>query len=356
MTPSAQSELARPYRPPLFLRNGLLQTLLASLRLRAAGANPMRTAARELILETSAGVRLLGAHSPQAPAPGRGLAILLPGWEGGIDSTYMLCTGRALFRRGFDVFRLNYRDHGRSHHLNRGIFYAVLLDEVFEAVARAAALAAGRPVLLAGFSLGGNFALRIGRRCGAQPIPGLCRIVAVSPALDPAAATARIDRHPLIRGYFLEKWRRSLALKQSLFPELYDFAPALGIQTVMGLTEHLLAHHSPYASAAAYFADYTLTGEALASLRVPASLLTAADDPIVAAADFEALRCGPATEVVVHRHGGHNGFLQGWRLQSRYESDIPELFERVCAGRTLPSAGGMNIVQGDASSKSDCKG
>ena len=332
MTPTARSELARPYRAPLWLRNGLLQTLLASLRLRAAGANPMLAASREVILVTSSGARLLGAHSPQAFSPGRGLAILLPGWEGSIDSTYMRCTGRILFRRGYDVFRLNYRDHGRSHHLNRGIFYAVLLEEVFEAVAQAAALAAGRPVLLAGFSLGGNFALRIGRRCSAQPIAGLCRIVAVSPALNPAEATARIDRQPLIRGYFLKKWRRSLALKQSLFPELYDFTPALGIQTVMGLTEYLLAHYSRYASAAAYFADYTLTGDALASMRVPADLVTATDDPIISADDFKALRCGPATEVMIHRHGGHNGFLNGWRLQSRYETDIADLFDRISGG------------------------
>ncbi len=291
----------------------------------------MLAAAREKIIETSAGVRLLGAYSPRAGRPGRGLAILLPGWEGSIDSTYMLCTGRCLYRRGYDVFRLNYRDHGRSHHLNRGIFYAVLLEEVFEAVSRAAALAAGRPVLLAGFSLGGNFALRIGRRCSVQPISGLRHIVAVSPALNPFVATQRIDRRPLIRSYFLKKWRRSLALKQALFPDLYDFSPALRLGTVMGLTEYLIAHHSCYPSAAAYFADYTLTGTALAAMTTPASLVAAEDDPIVPAADLHALSLAPSTEVVVHRHGGHNGFLCGLRLQGRYEADIADLFDRLSA-------------------------
>ncbi|MCU0540052.1 MAG: alpha/beta fold hydrolase, partial [Desulfobacterales bacterium] len=119
----------------------------------------MAAASRPVVLETAAGVRLLGAYARHKEQPGRGLAILLPGWEGSIDSTYMRCTGRALFQRGYDLFRLNYRDHGESHHLNRGIFYAVLLEEVFEAAAQAAAMAGGKPVLLAGFSLGGNFAL-----------------------------------------------------------------------------------------------------------------------------------------------------------------------------------------------------
>lgn len=332
MTPTGGSELARPYRAPLLLRNGLLQTVLASARLRTRGPNPMLAASREVILETAGGVRLLGSHSPQAVSPGRGLAILLPGWEGSIDSTYMLCTGRTLFRRGYDVFRLNYRDHGRSHHLNPGIFYAVLLDEVFDAVGQAAALAAGRPVLLAGFSLGGNFALRIGRRLSTQPIAGLCRIVAVSPALNPAEATERIDRNPMIRCYFLKKWRRSLALKQALFPDLYDFSPAQRLGTVMELTEHLIVHHSRYPSAAAYFADYTLTGTLLSSLGAPAILVTAADDPIIPAADFRALSLSPATEVVIHRHGGHNGFLQGLNLRGYYETGIADLFDRLSEG------------------------
>ncbi len=329
MRPTGRSELARPYQPPFFLRNGQLQTMLASARVRARGPNPMLSASREMILETSAGVRLLGALSPRTDPPGRGLAILLPGWEGSIDSTYMLCTGRCLYRRGYDVFRLNYRDHGRSHRLNQGIFYAVLLDEVFEAVSQAAALAGGRPVLLAGFSLGGNFALRIGRRCSMQPIPGLRHIVAISPALNPAEATTRIDRHPVIRRYFLKKWRQSLALKQSLFPDRYDFSPALRLKTVLEVTEYLIERYSRYSSAAAYFAGYTLTGGALAAMTTSATLLTAEDDPIIPVVDFRTLRLGPATEVVIQRHGGHNGFLKGLSLQSRYEADIADLFDRI---------------------------
>ncbi len=331
MPPRPESGFSRPYRPPFYLRSGRLQTLLASARLRAAGPNPMAAASRPVVLETAAGVRLLGAYARHKEQPGRGLAILLPGWEGSIDSTYMRCTGRALFQRGYDLFRLNYRDHGESHHLNRGIFYAVLLEEVFEAAAQAAAMAGGKPVLLAGFSLGGNFALRIGRRCSAAPIAGLRHIVAVSPAINPAESTARVDRDPLIRRYFLKKWRRSLALKQALFPSLYDFSPALGLGSVMAVTDYLLAHYSDYPSAAAYFADYTLTGSALAGMTTPTTILTAADDPIVPAADFRDLRVGPAGEVVIQPHGGHNGFLEGPRLRSCYEQELADLFDRISA-------------------------
>jgi len=323
----------RPYAVPFLLRNGHLQTFLASSGFRARGPNPMIEAARDVILEAGDGIRLLGSYSPHPGAAPKGLVVLLHGWEGSIGSTYVLCTGRALFRRGYEVFRLNFRDHGRSHHLNRGIFYAVLLDEVFDAVAQVAAGAAGRNVFLAGFSLGGNFALRIARRCASHPIPNLRQVVAVSAALDPELSTARADHHPLIRRYFLKKWRRSLAIKQQLFPDLYDFSDILRLQTLREITDALLERYSPYASARDYFQAYSLTDAALQSIAVPTTLLTAQDDPIIPVRDYHELQANEMTRVVVEPHGGHNGFLEGLRLRSRYEEWLADMFDGYSATR-----------------------
>lgn len=314
------------YHPPPFLRNGQLQTVLASSGFRAWGPNPMGAAARDEIIPAGDGVRLLGARSAQADASAKGLAILLHGWEGSIESTYMRCTGRALFAGGFDVFRLNFRDHGASHHLNRGLFYAAQLDEVFAAVAEVAASAGDRPAFLAGFSLGGNFALRISRRCAARPIPNLRRVVAVSPVLDPETSTRRIDRHPLIRRYFIRKWRRSLETKQRLFPGLHDFGEVLSLGSIMAMTECLLRRDGRFRSAHDYFEAYALRGATLSTLTVPTTLITAADDPIIPVADFKKLAANPPTEVIVHRHGGHNGFLDGSGRSGFYETGLARIF------------------------------
>jgi predicted alpha/beta-fold hydrolase len=320
---------ATRYRPGFLLRSGNLQTILASSGFRAWGPNPMLKNARQQIVETACGVRLLGALSSHSQKRSRGLAILLHGWEGSIDSTYMRCTGRTLYDGGYDVFRLNFRDHGASHHLNRGIFYATRIEEVFDAVRRVCAHTRERPAFLAGFSLGGNFALRIARRCAALPIENLRHVLAVSPVLDPQAATRRADRNPMIRRYFMKKWRRSLGIKQQLYPWLYDFRDLIRLPTIWETTDALLRRLGEFDSARAYFAAYTLTGEALKSLAVPATLISAADDPIIPAADFAGLACGPSTRVVVHSHGGHNGFLEGWRLQSRVERQMLSAFATV---------------------------
>ena len=273
------------------------------------------------------GVRLLGSSAKHHPDRSKGLVIMLHGWEGSIDSTYMLCSGRFLFNRGFDIFRLNFRDHGRSQHLNRGMFYAVLLEEIQEAVLQIADQARPLPVFLVGFSLGGNFVLRILRACGETAASRIQHAVAVSPALNPRESTRCVDEHPLIRRYFLRKWKRSLQIKAALYPDLYDFTEILDLKTILAMTEALLERYSDYESVGSYFSDYAVKGDDLSANPLPTTIIVAEDDPIIPLPDFYQLNTHPNTRLVVHRHGGHNGFLFGWPLKSWYDLEMLRIFD-----------------------------
>src|SRR5262249_3966752 len=131
---------AADFRPPRALRNAHVQSVLASSFLRrwlrrGPRASLERTAA-EHILDCGHGVRLQGFHSPQnLAARARALVVLLHGWEGSSQSTYMGHTAARLLGAGCDVFRLNFRDHGATHHLNRELFHSCRIDEVVGAVA-----------------------------------------------------------------------------------------------------------------------------------------------------------------------------------------------------------------------------
>ena len=138
--------VVKPFLPAVWARSPHIQTIFGSLRLRAAGKNEMADVAREVITDAGNGGRLLGYHSRQPVRSPRGLIILIHGWEGSSDSTYVLSTGRYFFRRGYDIFRLNLRDHGRSHHLNQGLFHGALTDETARAVGNIARLLPDCPV------------------------------------------------------------------------------------------------------------------------------------------------------------------------------------------------------------------
>lgn len=318
------------FQPPLFLKNAHVQTVLASSKLRTLGPNAMRNAACKKIIETAGGVKLLGYHSVQPNRPAKGLVILLHGWEGSADSTYILRCGRSLYRHGYDIFRLNFRDHGDSHHLNSGIFYAVLLEEVFQAATQAAEFAGAGPVFMVGFSLGGNFVLRILEKCVSVPFPNLRHAVSISPVLNPEASTMQIDRIAFIRKYFLSKWRRSLVKKQELFPNLYDFENVMDLKSIQAVTDALLEKYSDFDSAQDYFRAYSIMGSAIKNVNIPTTIITAEDDPIIPIKDFYDLKLNNQIQLIIHSYGGHNGFITGFKLHSWYENRIIKLFDQIC--------------------------
>ncbi len=324
-------DLNPPFAPPFYLRHPLLQSVLNSAHFRAPRQNPMAEAAEEMILTVDGGVRLQGFYSPR-PGPARGLAILLHGWEGSHTSTYMLTQGAALYAAGFSVFRLNLRDHGQSHHLNPGVFRAYLLDEAFQAVARAAALAGGGPVVLAGFSLGGNFALRIAVKAAESPIPGLAHVLAVSPVLDPEATAAALDAAGPLRRYSVKKWRRSLARKQELFPELYDFSQVIAQNSVQAMTEVILAQFGEFATPRDYYQTYAIAPDALLPVRVPLTIVTAQDDPVIPFAGFTRLELPAGVRLAAPAHGGHGGFLLGPLFKSWLEPHMVKIFSAAVQG------------------------
>ena len=311
------------FKPKPWARNPHLQSIFSSLRIRAMGKNPMADCATEMIIDAGDGVRLLGYLSRQLRGEPRGLVLLLHGWEGSSDSTYIRHTGRYLFERGFDIFRLNLRDHGNSHHLNEGLFHSALIDEVFHAARFISNLSDGGPCFIVGFSLGGNFGLRIALRHAAMPVPNLTHVFAISPVLDPHRATLAIDSGlSLYRYYFVRKWKNSLRRKQALFPSRYQFDDVLQYPTCMEITDAVIPRYSPFRNHQEYFKTYTLLGDIFRNLTVPVHVIASADDPIIPVDDFHALRGNRHFTISLQRYGGHCGFLDPFPMGSWYERYI----------------------------------
>jgi uncharacterized protein len=315
--------------PKFWARNSHVQTILGSLNMRACGRNPLVECAREMIIEGGNGVRLLGYHSLQSLERARGLVTLIHGWEGSSDSTYVLSTGKHLYDKGYDIFRLNLRDHGNSHHLNEGLFHGALIEETFQAIYNISHLSENRPYYIIGFSLGGNFALRIAVRHSSSKIPNLRQIISVSPALDPYKATLSIDASLAIyRYYFLNKWKNSLRIKQQLFPDKYHFEDILQMRTCMALTEAIMPYYPDFKSYSEYFSQYTLRNDFFNELAVPVTIIASEDDPIVPLDDILRLKKNRYLSLSLQTYGGHSGFIDFPPFKCWYEGEIEQILRR----------------------------
>lgn len=305
---------AEDFLPPRWLRDPHLQSVLSSsaLRRRLGRARLAATGAvtSEHVIDVD-GTRLQGFHSHVPGREASGLAVLLHGWEGSAASGYMLHSAARLLEAGLEVFRLNFRDHGQTHHLNPEIFHSCRLDEVIGAIGEVSETIARGPVMVAGHSLGGNFALRVGLRGPGMGVR-VARVAAVCPVIDPALGLDALERSPWIyQAYFLRKWRGSLRRKRALFPDMHAFDDTVLRQDMRGLTGWLVQRYTDFGSLENYLDGYSIAGDRLAGLAVPAHVLTALDDPVIPVASFRELALPPGARLEIAPHGGHCGFIEG---------------------------------------------
>lgn len=323
---------AQDFHPPRWLRNPHVQSVLGSSALRRRRGLQLLAASgattSEHILDGGDGVRLHGWLSRPDAAPPRGTVLLLHGWEGSADSNYMRLTAARLLARGHQVFRLNFRDHGGTHHLNVDLFHSGRIDEVVNATCDLWRRFPSPRLLAAGYSLGGNFALRLALRAPEAGLP-LERVAAICPLLDPARTMERIERGPQFYDwYFRRKWRGSLLRKRALFPDQHGYDDATLALDMRSLMAWLAERHTPHRNLEGYFDSYSIAGGRLAALQLPAHILMAQDDPVIPFDDFPAWQLPPQARLEIARWGGHCGFLENARGDSFAERWVTERLDQ----------------------------
>lgn len=318
-----------PFEPPWWARSPITQTLLTLLPMRVWGRNELVANEREEVLRLSQGVNLHGVFSAARSTDVRGLAILFTGWEGHARAAYMLRTGDALYRAGYDVYRITYPDHGDTQDLNEAVFQFGMLDKMAEAVARILGAVRTRPVALVGFSMGGNLALNL----VARGLPGVKVVVAVSPAFDFGLAISTLEAS-IFHGKFLGSWKASLARKQALFPHRYNFDETVeGAESVTEIAGDLMVLEGRTPAFEDYVSRYALTPEKLRRSSVPMHVLASTDDPIVGKVDYAQFAGIERLTLHLQTHGGHVGFVPSLLGPAWYEAAIVELVSDALAPR-----------------------
>ncbi|WP_372798826.1 YheT family hydrolase [Litorivivens sp.] len=319
------------FHPPRLLRNAHLQSILASTRLRklriGRRARLLQAASREVLVECRDGTKLLGEYAEQ-PKESRGLVVLIHGWEGSSKSTYLLSAGSTLYQAGYSVFRLNQRDHGPSHHLNEELFNSTRLSDVLGALEWIQKEFPHQRNYLAGFSLGGNFSLRVAANLKELPI-SLDKVVAVCPVLNPVNTMEALDTGWWVyEKYFVRKWKRSLKTKLQHYPELGYEQDLLTLRSLREMNQFFVPRFTQFKDAQTYLLAYAIIGDALSHLQAPCHIIAAEDDPICGAEDLPNLAKHPNLTVETTAHGGHCGYVSNFRLDSWIDQRLLDLFNQ----------------------------
>ena len=322
---------ADTFQPPLFLRQTDLQNVLSSTGFRTTAlqrrAGKFFDTGQTQIIDCGNGVRLMGELN-QPATDSQGLVVLLHGWEGCSRSAYVLSAAITLYQAGYTVFRLNFRDHGDSHHLNKGLFNSTLLDEVIAAIRAVQNKYNASRNFLAGYSLGGNFALRsalFGPKQGVQ----FNHVAAICPVIDPHHAMHSLENGRFFyHNYFVKKWQTSLLKKLQYFPD-YDYqSTLLKLRTLRDMHDFFVPNFTGFPDRVAYFDAYKLNSEHFRGLTVPTTIISSRDDPIIRYETLPATNISDFLDITVTEHGSHCAFLKNWRMESWIDDNLVQLFSR----------------------------
>ncbi len=238
--------------------------------------------------------------------------ILLHGLEGSSTAHYMAGISDKAWAAGWNVVRLNQRNCGGTERLSRGLYHSGLTGDPLFVLRDIIAKDAVAAVVIAGYSLGGNLALKLAGDLGQDAPVQLKGVCAVSPTMDLARCVDALERKQNLayEFNFVRNLKRRMRRKAAAFPDLFDVEPLGRIRTVRQFDERYTAPHHGFLDAADYYHRASAL-RVIDRIRVPALIVTAEDDPFVPPEPFRepVVQQNPAITVVLTPSGGHCAYL-----------------------------------------------
>jgi uncharacterized protein len=297
------------YVPRRGLRGGHLMTIFCWGRARSFSRLPEPEAR---LFDVAADTQVLAHCHWQQQRTCHPLLIALHGLEGSSSAHYMRGLADKALAAGFNVIRLNQRNCGGTERLAAGLYHSGLTRDAEFVIREVAARDGITQIVVAGYSLGGNLALKLAGEYGPHAPTQLKGVCAVSPVLELEDCVRALER----RQNFIYQWnfvrglKARMRRKDQCFPGRFPLERLPEVKTVRQFDAMFTAPHFGYASAEDYYHRASAM-RVIDRIAVPALIITAEDDPFVPTEPFRRpeVRENPNIQLLITAHGGHCGFL-----------------------------------------------
>ena len=301
------------FRAPPWLPGGNLQTIWAAVASRRhLGAPPQFTRER---WATPDGDFIDVDHLqplPGAPAPRRHL-VLFHGLEGSSQSQYAQAFASVAQQRGWGYSVPHFRGCSGELNLAPRAYHSGDFEEIGWILQRLRERSPA-PLLVVGVSLGGNALLRWAQEAGHSAAATASAVAAVCSPIDLAAAGHAIDQGfnwLVYSRMFLRTMKPRAMAKWQQHPGLFNRDRLAAARTLFEFDNVFTAPLHGFADTPDYWARASAQPH-LASVRIPALVLNARNDPFVPARAWPQQHdVGSCVTLWQPAHGGHVGFAQG---------------------------------------------
>jgi predicted alpha/beta-fold hydrolase len=306
----ATRSFPRPFVPRPGLAHGHVMTIVAWARPRSFPELPPRDAR---LIRVTDDTQVLAHCYWQPEREGRPTLLALHGLEGSSDAHYMRGLADKAWHRGWNAVLLNQRNCGGTEGLTPGLYHSGLTHDprmVMRTLARDEGVG---PFGIVGYSLGGNVALKLGAELADHPDVPLAGVVSVSATIELETCVRAIERSSNFpyQWNFVRHIKARMRRKAALWPGRFDLTPLSRIWTIRAFDDRYTAPLNGFGDATNYYRQASAR-RIVERIRVPALVLSAADDPFVPPSQLQdaALLGHPYLTIRVEPHGGHCGFVR----------------------------------------------
>lgn len=258
-------------------------------------------------------IRRLDATSPSPDTP---RLLILHGLEGTIDSHYLRGTLDQARKCNWPADVLIFRGCNGELNQARRLYHSGETTDLDFVVSRLVAAEPDRPLVLVGFSLGGNVLLKwLGERGSSLPSQ-IRAAAAISVPFDLERGCRHIERgfSRIYNRHFLRTLRVKARRKLEQFPGLFDAGALAGATTLYDFDDAVTAPVHGFADAHDYYSRSSSV-RFLAGIRVPTLLLSSRDDPFLPREILDDVAILAQNNKYLTAEftdrGGHVGFVSG---------------------------------------------
>lgn len=293
------------YQPSLLFKNGDLATIYAGVLRKIEGIVQQR---ERISLPDGDFLDLDWSFAAEKTDK---VAIILHGLEGNAQRPYVTGSANAFNKVGFDVCAVNYRGcSGETNRLFRS-YHSGATEDLEAVVHHVISMQRYTSIILKGFSLGGNLALRYLGEKGSDLPKELKATIAVSVPCDLHSSLKELlkPRNFLYAKRFKKHLVEKLVLKQELFPMKITTTDIQNIKTLKDFDDIYTSRAHGFKDALDYYKKCSCL-PLLENITIPSLIINAKND------SFLGPECYPIQEAKINPHlfleiprfGGHVGF------------------------------------------------
>jgi predicted alpha/beta-fold hydrolase len=273
---------------------------------------PHMASPADRLFDVAPGTRVLAHCHWQAERARHPTLLALHGLEGSSHAHYMRGLADKAFDAGYNVVLLNQRNCGDTEALSETLYHSGLTHDAAHVMRELRDVDGISQIVVTGYSLGGNLALKLAGDFGDAAPPELRAVCAVSPILDIGACVRALERpqNIIYQWNFVRGLKRRMRRKADTHPGRFPIERLRDVRTVRQFDEYFTAPHFGFAGADDYYHRASAL-RVIDHIRVPTLVVTAEDDPFVPVGPFRdpAVTSNPNIRLIITRHGGHCGFV-----------------------------------------------